>query len=56
MNLILPQPTLTADDLLNLPDHKRFELLDGKLVELHMGAESSYVGGTPLPSPPRLLR
>jgi Uma2 family endonuclease len=45
MNLLLPQPTFTADDLLTLPDHERFELVDGKLVELPMGMESSYVGG-----------
>jgi Uma2 family endonuclease len=45
MNLLLPQPTYTADDLLRMPDGDRFELVDGKLVEMHMGAESSYVGG-----------
>jgi Uma2 family endonuclease len=45
MNLLLPQPTYTADDLLRMPDGDRFELVDGKLVETHRGAESSYVGG-----------
>ena len=45
MNLLLPQATLTADDLLMLPDGDRFELVDGKLVELKMGTESSFVGG-----------
>jgi len=44
MNLILPQPSFTADDLLTLPDLERFELVDGKLVEQNMGAVSSYVG------------
>ena len=44
MNLLVPQPTYTADDLLTLPDGDRFELVDGRLVEMHMGAESSYIG------------
>ena len=44
MNLLVPQPTYTAEDLLNLPDGDRFELVDGRLMEMHMGAESSYVG------------
>lgn len=45
MNLLVPQPTYTADDLLTLPDGDRYELVDGRLTEKHMGAESSYVGG-----------
>ena len=45
MNLMLAPPSLTADDLLTLPDRERFELVDGKLVELPMGMESSLVGG-----------
>lgn len=44
MNLILPQPSFTADDLLTVPDGDRFELVDGKLVEQSMGAVSSRVG------------
>lgn len=36
--------TYTADDLLKMPDGPRFELVDGKLVERHMGAKSSQVG------------
>jgi Uma2 family endonuclease len=45
MNL-LPMPlTYSAEDLLTLPDGDRYELVDGKLVELHMGMESSYIGG-----------
>lgn len=44
MNLLLPQPVITADDLLALPDGDRFELLDGKLVELPVGTQSSYIG------------
>ncbi len=45
MNLLLPQPVLTADDLLAMPDGDRFELVDGKLVELPVGTQSSYIGG-----------
>lgn len=44
MNLLLTTPRLTADDLLVMPDSDRFELVDGKLVELQMGAQSSYIG------------
>jgi Uma2 family endonuclease len=44
MNLLLPQPTYTADDLLRMPDGDRFELVDGKLVETHMGTQASYIG------------
>jgi Uma2 family endonuclease len=35
----------TPEDLLAMPDGKRYELVDGRLVERHMGAESSEVGG-----------
>ena len=45
MNLLTPEPTYTADDLLAMPDGDRYELVDGKLVELHMGAEASKTGG-----------
>ena len=41
----LPERTYTPDDLLNHPDGVRFELVDGRLVELNMGIESNYVGG-----------
>jgi Uma2 family endonuclease len=44
MNLLVPQPTYTADDLLTLPDGDRFELVDGRLTERQMGAGSSYLG------------
>jgi Uma2 family endonuclease len=33
----------TPDDLLQMPDEGRFELVDGKLVERNMGAESSLI-------------
>ncbi len=35
----------TPEDLLSMPDGKSFELVDGRLVERNMGAESSEVGG-----------
>jgi Uma2 family endonuclease len=35
----------TPEDLLALPDGKNYELVDGRLVERNMGAESSHVGG-----------
>jgi Uma2 family endonuclease len=37
--------TYTADDLLHKPDGDRFELVDGQLVEIDMGARSGWVGG-----------
>jgi len=33
----------TPEDLLTTPDSHRFDLVDGQLVERHMGAESSWV-------------
>jgi Uma2 family endonuclease len=35
----------TPEDLLAMPDGKRYELVNGQLVERNMGAESSEVGG-----------
>ena len=35
----------TPEDLLAMPDGKSYELVDGRLVERNMGAESSEVGG-----------
>jgi Uma2 family endonuclease len=37
--------TYTADDLLRMPDGGRYELVDGQLLEIDMGALSSWVGG-----------
>ena len=34
---------LTAADLLTLPDAVNYELVDGNLVERHMGSESSAI-------------
>jgi Uma2 family endonuclease len=33
----------TAEDLLRMPDGDRYELIDGRLVERHMGARASAV-------------
>jgi Uma2 family endonuclease len=35
----------TPEDLLTMPDADRYELVDGRLVERHTGAWSSYIGG-----------
>ena len=43
----LPEPPpVTPEDLLTMPDGHRFELVNGKLVERNMGAESSQVATT----------
>jgi Uma2 family endonuclease len=49
MNLLASPPLITADEFMRLPDEGDYELVDGKLVERHMGVKSSYIGG-------RLLR
>src|SRR5262245_59560195 len=35
----------TPEDLLTMPDGKNYELVDGRLVERKLGAESSWIGG-----------
>jgi Uma2 family endonuclease len=35
----------TPEDLLDMPDGDRFELVGGELVERHMGWNSSWIGG-----------
>jgi Uma2 family endonuclease len=45
MNLLVQPPIITAEELLRLPDDGDYELVDGKLVERHMGFKSSYIGG-----------
>jgi Uma2 family endonuclease len=42
MPTTLPQ-SLTPDDLIKLPDSVAYELVDGTLVERHMGTESSGI-------------
>lgn len=41
----LATASYTPDDLLAMPDGKRFELVDGDLVETHMSELSGWVGG-----------
>ena len=38
-----PRSGVTPDDLLNMEDGHRFELIDGKLVERNMGQKSSVI-------------
>jgi Uma2 family endonuclease len=38
-------PVVTPDDLLNMPDGARYELIDGRLVKREMGFRSSFIGG-----------
>src|SRR5262249_31147920 len=45
MNTVAAPPPFTPEDLLALPDGDSFELVNGHLVERHMGAESSWIGG-----------
>jgi Uma2 family endonuclease len=44
MTTAAPKAVLTPEDLLNLPDAVNYELVDGQLVERHMGSESSAIG------------
>ena len=39
-----PKPDVTPEKLLKMPDGDIYELIDGKLVEKPMGAESSKIG------------
>lgn len=39
------QTRYTPEDLLAMPEGKNYELVDGRLVERNMGAESSWIGG-----------
>src|SRR6266478_9238611 len=43
MTVTIPTIQLTAEDLLKMPDEAAFELVDGSLVERHMGAESGEI-------------
>lgn len=45
MATVAPDAVLTPDDFLVLPRSKGFELVDGNLQELHMGALSGWIGG-----------
>jgi Uma2 family endonuclease len=39
------EQTYTPDDLLAMPDRKKYELVDGQLVERHMSQLSNWVAG-----------
>ena len=39
------EQTYTPEDLLAMPDRKKYELVDGHLVERHMSVLSNWVGG-----------
>lgn len=43
MSVITSTPPVTPEDLLNLQDSVSYELVDGRLVERHMGMESSAI-------------
>jgi Uma2 family endonuclease len=45
MSTITEPRTYTPDDLLRMPDGDRYELVDGKLVEINVSALSSLVAG-----------
>jgi Uma2 family endonuclease len=45
MSILSPTSTVTPEELLAMPDGVDFELVDGKLVERHMGMESSEIAG-----------
>jgi Uma2 family endonuclease len=44
MTTAAAKAVFTPDDLLTLPDSVNYELVDGNLVERHMGSESSAIG------------
>ena len=46
MNAPLLEKPCTAEDLLRMPNGERYELVDGRLVEKTMGAESSLIAAT----------
>ncbi len=43
MSTITADATVTPEDLLQMPDSIQYELVDGQLVERHMGTESSEI-------------
>lgn len=45
MGAVADTSRITLEDYLALPDHERFELVDGQLVEVNVSALSSWVGG-----------
>ncbi len=45
MCAVAAAPQITPEEFLALPDHERFELVDGQLVEANVSTLSSWVGG-----------
>jgi Uma2 family endonuclease len=45
MATIIPKQKVTPEQLLAMPDSVNFELVNGELVERHVGVESSWVEG-----------
>ena len=45
MSTVANRTAYTMDEFLALPDHDRYELVDGELEELHVSNLSSLVGG-----------
>jgi|SRR5579871_3059605 len=43
MSIITPTAPITPEELLDRPDEVNYELVDGRLVERHMGMESSKI-------------
>ena len=43
MSIAAPPKRFTIEDFLDLPDHKNFELVDGKLVEIKVSNLASWV-------------
>lgn len=44
MNVLAHPPLLTPEEFEKLPDNSRFELVNGRLKERHMGSISSWIG------------
>lgn len=45
MSVVSISPSVTPEEFLRLPDSVGYELVNGQLVERHMGAESSEIAG-----------
>lgn len=44
MSIVAPKASYTMEEFLVLPDHDRYELVDGELVEINVSILSSVVG------------
>jgi Uma2 family endonuclease len=45
MSTVAAKPQYTPEDLLTMPEGDRYELVNGELMERHMGWDSSWIGG-----------